>query len=59
MGYKYCKAIYKCRLCKERFEQVVYKVDENGTPSPDLCIEHRCNDGKYGVSDLLGAYEVE
>lgn len=52
------KSIYKCRLCGKEFEGEAYKMNDSQYPVGSVYKQHRCDDGRYGVGDLLGSYEV-
>lgn len=55
-GYK---AIYRCRLCQKEFEDKAYKIDASEYPTASVLKHHKCADGRYGVCDLQGTYEVK
>lgn len=52
------KVIYKCRLCGKEFEREVYDVGDCRYPTSCIHRQHICNDGRYGLGDLLRSYEI-
>lgn len=57
MGRKY-KAIYKCRLCKEEFENGIYSDAIKMHLSKISCATHFCKDGRCGIGDVIGLCEI-
>ena len=65
------KAIYKCRLCGERYEDGItgdsmaimavstLTVKEHGPIGIHLRNVHNCKDGSYGLSDFQGFKKEE
>lgn len=53
------KAIYKCRLCGKEFYGEAYKMNGSRYPTGSIYKQHKCDDGRYGIGDLLGTYEVK
>ena len=52
------QAIYKCRLCGEKFP-IKEKVEMNDVPSLGEKKIHICDDGSIGVADFQGFKAVE
>ncbi len=56
--------IYRCRRCGKKFEKegtytgncLVNGIDVSTGP---VYTYHHCDDGIYGLGDLIGGYEVE
>lgn len=53
------KAIYQCRLCKKYFVNTAYKMGDSEYPTASVLKQHKCGDGRYGVGELHGTYEVK
>lgn len=53
------KSIYKCRLCGKEFEDKAYKMGDSEYSTGSVYKQHKCDDGRYGIGDLLGTYEVK
>lgn len=56
--------IYRCRRCGIEFEREgIYtencKVNDVDVPVGPVYLYHRCEDGIYGLGDLIGGYEVK
>lgn len=55
--------IYRCRRCGKEFQEtgtVESNMQINGVEVPigPVYKYHRCDDGIYGLGDLMGGYEV-
>lgn len=56
--------IYRCRRCGKEFQEtgvIRQSMQTNGVDVPvgPVYLYHLCDDGIYGLGDLIGAYEVE
>lgn len=56
--------IYRCRRCGKEFQEegtLNRGMQVNGVEVPvgPVYLYHRCDDGIYGLGDLIGGYEVE
>jgi hypothetical protein len=56
--------IYRCRRCGKEFQEpgVVGRntqVDGVEVPVGPVYLYHLCDDGIYGLGDLIGGYEVK
>lgn len=46
-------------LCGKEFDDGAYKMNDSRYPTGSIYKQHKCEDGRYGVGDLLGTYEVK
>ena len=56
--------IYRCRRCGKEFQEtgiIRGSMQTNGVDVPvgPVYLYHLCDDGIYGLGDLIGAYEVK
>lgn len=56
--------IYRCRRCGKEFQEegtLNRGMQENDVDVPvgPVYLYHLCNDGIYGLGDLIGGYEVK
>lgn len=58
------RVIYRCRRCGKEFQETgvirgTMQVNDVEVPVGPVYLYHRCDDGIYGMGDLIGGYEVK